>query len=79
MCFNEGCRVFFAGNVSASVTSYSLMAMMAVETARSRLLIASTEQRKWRVQWFSTEPYRITGLKRYPTLLFIIKKSFFNQ
>jgi hypothetical protein len=38
-------------NVSASVTSYSFMAMTAVVIARSRPFIALTEQRKWRVQW----------------------------
>ena len=28
---------------------------------------------------YSQEPYKITGLKRYPMLLFIIEKSFFKQ
>jgi hypothetical protein len=44
------CINIFLQNSSASVTSCSFMAVTAVEIARLRLLIASTEQRKWRVQ-----------------------------
>jgi hypothetical protein len=44
-------QLFFVRKVSASVTSCSLMGMISVKIARSGPFIASTEQRKWRVQW----------------------------
>jgi hypothetical protein len=41
--------VFFFENVSASMSIYSFITITTVKIARSRLFIASTKQRRWRV------------------------------